>query len=359
MLPLNHSSSALIHLEKNAEFILYCLGGFKMGELDGDQIKATCEEGGKVRVDGSETQIFYINEITCTQEQKSTAKRTDGKCARQRAQIFKIGFSVSDHTLDLVEICHNEEQAITHWVRNIQSPSFGKRQNTNNFIFEQENFLIDTNVSELYTVDSQLKTFDRILRSKDLAKYYISKSSDHLICGHLAAPEDFVYGTHQRATYNYLNCAPQWRKFNDGNWKLIETGLRNHASAKNWTVQIWTGTHGVLQLKDPKNVFRRIYLDNVSSRIVVPKIFYKIIIERNLKQGIVFIGVNNPYVSEDEILEDYTYCQDVSHLVKYITTWDRQNIAKGYSYACKVTDFLRNIPEKPDIGHQPIDSLLL
>lgn len=54
-----------------------------------------------------------------------------------------------------------------------------------------------------------------------LADRYIT-STQFLARGHLAAKTDFIYATGQRASFYFINAAPQWQPFNAGNWNRLE-----------------------------------------------------------------------------------------------------------------------------------------
>ncbi len=59
--------------------------------------------------------------------------------------------------------------------------------------------------------------------------------------------------------------------------------------------------------------------------------------------GIVFIGINNPHLTLQEIKKDYIICADISNLINYVT-WEKDDISKGFMYACDVNEFLKIIP---------------
>jgi DNA/RNA endonuclease G (NUC1) len=71
-------------------------------------------------------------------------------------------------------------------------------------------------------------TIGQILGSSTLGANYIKDIDYYLARGHLAARSDFVYSTHQRATFWFINTAPQWQTFNSGNWKVLEDNLREY-----------------------------------------------------------------------------------------------------------------------------------
>lgn len=178
--------------------------------------------------------------------------------------------------------------------------------------------------------------------------------------GHLAARTDFIYGIHQQASFYFLNAAPQWQTFNGGNWNILEEKLKSYIDRKNLNVEIYTGTYGVLQYKDVDGVSRQIFLSSKGDspkeqKIPVPKIYYKVVIDRNQRTGIAFIGVNDPYASEEEIQKNYIYCDNIIDKVSYIP-W-KDNIRMGKMYACEIKEFSKYVKVLPKLP--PIDHILL
>jgi DNA/RNA endonuclease G (NUC1) len=139
------------------------------------------------------------------------------------------------------------------------------------------------------------------------------------------------------------------RKLNERNCisisirRAVEDGSRRLAADRNITLQVYTGTHGVLKLNDTDGIAQEIYLDDEYQKVPVPKIFYKILIDESRDAGVVLIGVNNPHATMQEINRDYVVCNDVSDKIKYIK-WRATDIRRGFSYACKVDEFLRAVP---------------
>lgn len=198
----------------------------------------------------------------------------------------------------------------------------------------------------LYSRATQRQTIAGILGSQELADYYIHATNDYYLArGHLAAKVDFLFGNQQRATFYFLNTAPQWQRFNAQNWEALEDSSKKFASDRGYDLDVWTGTHGVMGLKDASGTPREIwlYVNGATKQIPVPKIYYRVMVHKSDRRGIVLIGVNNPYLTLDEIKKDYTFCTDVSSQVNYIT-WQKDDVSKGYSYACEVQDFLKSVP---------------
>lgn len=70
--------------------------------------------------------------------------------------------------------------------------------------------------NSLYKKAHQINTVAKLLQSDELAKKYIKLNDDEYFMsrGHLTAKADFIYGSQQRATFYYVNVAPQWQVIN-------------------------------------------------------------------------------------------------------------------------------------------------
>lgn len=149
-----------------------------------------------------------------------------------------------------------------------------------------------------------------------------------------------------------MNAAPQWQVFNGGNWQTVESAIKNFVADRNIEVDAYTGTYGTTTLLDEKNKPHEIFLafdENNNGLIPVPKLYYKILVDRKTQNGIVLIGVNNPYLDLKEILSDYVICKDVSDQINWVP-WDKTNIKLGYSYACDVNEFMAVVKHIPDLN---------
>lgn len=81
-------------------------------------------------------------------------------------------------------------------------------------------FFPGVDVNNRYTQVQQKLSIARYVGNA-LADRYVT-SQQFLARGHLAAKSDFVFATAQRATFYFINCAPQWQPFNAGNWNNLE-----------------------------------------------------------------------------------------------------------------------------------------
>lgn len=260
----------------------------------------------------------------------------------------------------LYTVCHNETEGATRWVHYYQNPeNEGYQRRIDRPEFAAGDFYKGLSINRLYTRGMQRRTISTILGSDKLGAELIKPSGDLFLSrGHMAARADFIFNNHQRATFYFVNVAPQWQTFNGGNWAILEDYMKRYVARKNIDTEIYTGTHGIVTYKDVDGVQQKIYLSSTadSQKIPVPKIYYKVVIDTRNKAGIVFIGVNDPYATDEEIQKDYTYCRNVIDKVNYIP-WNKSNRMMGYMYACSVKEFVKAIGDLPHLP--PIDSLLL
>jgi hypothetical protein len=117
------------------------------------------------------------------------------------------------------------------------------------------------------------------------------------------------------------------------------------ASSRGLNLDVYSGTFGTTSLKDINGNFQNLhlYVSGSTRQIPVPKLYYRIIINKQDNSGAVFIGVNNPHLTLEEIKKDYIVCTDVSSQITYIN-WQKDNIERGYSYVCSVSDFVKAVP---------------
>lgn len=254
--------------------------------------------------------------------------------------------------MPILQVCHDNKIASTKWVHHVLRPNNAYHQrNVERIFFIQGNFYHGLRPDALYSKYVQHKTFAQILGSNELASQILMNDTElYLARGHLAAKADYVFAAQQLATFYYINAAPQWQSFNNGNWLKIEIGVKKIIEKHNIDTDVYTGTHGVFTYPDVNGKMQEIYLayDNRTgwtNRIPVPRFYYKILIAESINAGIVFIGVNNPYITNEK---EYILCPDIGDMVNYID-WNRKNVTAGYSYACTVPEFIKVVKDLPPL----------
>lgn len=352
------SSTGIFSLNQNQTVDVYCPSGFR-GQLKdhpNKTITTQCIAGTQFSVDNNQTIEF--KKIVCNRLPPHQQRLTSRKCATGR--IVEIGFQTERNWLVLATVCHNFASASTRWVHYYQNPEHEEHQhNVPRIKFIQGDLYPGLNVEELYMRNEQRRTIAKILDSDELASNLVQETGDLFLArGHLAAKSDFIFGVHQHASFYFINAAPQWQTFNDGNWAAVEIHLRKYVDRQNIRIEIYTGTYGVVQYRDINGIPRDIHLasNDYDRRIPVPRIYYKVAIDVSQRAGVVLIGVNNPYATMEEIQSDYVFCENVMDQINYIP-WNRTDIEKGYTYACRVDEFAKFIGELPTLP--PIDKLLV
>lgn len=345
------TSAGNIVMDRDEVIELHCTQGFR-APLKGTSIFASCVGNTEFTVNN---ESHEFSEFICNDVADHTAVLTNRTCTN--GNIAEIGFKIDLRWFNLIEVCHDHIKAVTHWAHYQQSPpNQGFQRGYSRVSFVTGGFFKGMPINALYTRNRQRRTLSTLLNSKDLANEYVDNDGDLFLSrGHLAARSDFIYGAHQLASFYYLNAAPQWQTFNAGNWNSVEVGVRKYVNHRKIVVDIYTGTHGVLRMKDVNGNPRDIYLDDNRKqgvqRIPVPKIYYKVVIAKDIREGIVFIGVNNPHADIKEILKEYIFCNDISDQVNYIP-WEKHDVLLGYSYACSVQEFekfIKHLPPMPEI----------
>lgn len=334
----------------NEPIELFCSHSFDTPFTGVQTITATCQANTQFSVNGK---TFEFSSLNCTEQVTHTARLSDNRdnlCTGTLAHI-EIGFNVHDRFLKVMDVCHDrtlESTAYTYYPQFPENNGFQRSFPRPSFI--PGNFYGGRNVDRLYFGFIQRQTIGEIIGPQIVEKLWDNDRDFFLARGHLAARSDFIFGSQQRATFYFMNAAPQWHSFNSGNWERIESGLKVFVANRNIFTDMYTGTFGIQQLADANGVEHELYLDfdrNGNGLIPVPKYFYKIIIDQESGRGLAFVGVNNPHATSADIASGkYTLCTDVSDRVNFIN-WNQQNLAMGYSYACDVNELVSVL------GHLP------
>lgn len=335
----------ILEFAANQEIELFCTSVFSSpAGISENSIRIACVGGTEFRYNSL---LYNFNEFTCRNWPQYVPHRriTTTRCFNQ-GTIVDTGFHVGDRFLRVFTSCHDPRTEENYYTQYQLTPAAdGQESNVNRPSWGQGDFFPGKTVDQLHTRVTQHETIATIVGSTALADEYVlpAPSDVFLARGHMAAMTDFITANEQRSTFLFTNTAPQWQTFNALNWLSVEMSSRRLASDRNITLDTYTGTFGIMQLRDSNNVKHQIFLDFPSRQIPVPQLYYKILINNADQSGIVLIGVNNPHLSQEEIDRDYVICKDVSESISYVN-WQRTNLRRGYGYACDVNDFLRVVP---------------
>ncbi|KAG5669584.1 hypothetical protein PVAND_017471 [Polypedilum vanderplanki] len=300
---------------------------------------AICENDNNFLIQSQNTN-FPFEELKCKNLPKFTRKQTITNCYNEDndAVLHEIGYQIDNNRfLSLYESCFNGHRTwYTKYTIDKYWNNFVKF--TRPLVFENDIFDMQKNYFSANVQKENLgKIFSGNLPSEIQELY---KNGGFFNRGHLAASSDFIFPSNKNLTFHLINVAPQWKNFNEGNWVRIETATANYAARKSRDLTTYTGTYGVINFK-AYGVDKDFYLGD--SILPVPMLYYRIIINRN--KGVVFLGLNDPFPTNTNDIENYKICQDISDKYSWDKSFDawnmhRQNISRGYSYACELNEFL-------------------
>ncbi|KAJ9599339.1 hypothetical protein L9F63_010160 [Diploptera punctata] len=293
-----------------------------------------------------------VSDITCRRQLKPIVRNL-GKCNNNEFNHLGVGVtlridSTTHEFIKLMDFCFNPILRIPQYAKFLlmQGVENGQRN------VKRQNFTCSTffgnlsqNFEEIYNKRNQYQKLNQLLGSRNLTEKYLnmSASSDLFLAkGHLAAFIDFVYYSQQQATAICENTAPMWQALRKNNWRKLENMIRQYANENGIDLTIYSGTYNVLRLNNTAGEMVPIFLtiDTEGRNIVpVPQLFWKIVYDRLMRQGIVFVLINN----HDSNLtpSHYEVCQDVCNRTdSWFQNLDRKQIQMGYIYCCNVNDFL-------------------
>ncbi|XP_075982133.1 salivary endonuclease-like [Anticarsia gemmatalis] len=309
----------------------------------------TCEGGETFSNDDWLTTRAQFSEFKCLFPPNYSSKRTNRTCYNNNT-IIEVGYIVQNQFYPVYESCFNEGGLNAIYSTYTQKPynAFYQTRVDRPFFIANDNYRY-VPVETLFSPRGQKAAVAELVGH--MIDTYVTKT-EFLSRGHLAAKTDFVFAFGERATFHYVNCAPQWTGFNGGNWNTLEVDLRNHVHAAGYSVIVYTGTYGVSQLFNQFGRRVDLYLSNDENNnpvIPVPQYFYKVVYDPVSKCGIAYIGINNPYLSAAEA-QSMFFCENLwkNRASFPWLSWHPDNAHEGYAFCCSIPDFRETVPHLPE-----------
>merc|ERR1712168_1187029 len=337
------------------------------------KVSLSCKSG-EFMVSGSDEKIA-VEKATCNQKQEPRLDRTQEKCSPvgsdgrtdklESLEKVSIGWKIEDTFIEQIGLCVDESNFGTIWtnhtvrgasinLRDIdpKRPSF--RADTSAYTRKNQRFFkwsTSTKLNKLYSKKSQKSTVTALLGGvtsiEDETIIETSSSgTDYFAKGHLSPDAAFVYNVLQDATYYFINVAPQFQSFNNGNWKALEINTRDLASSLGHDVSSYTGTHGILQYTDKHGdlVDIYLYLNGETRYLPAPLYYWKVLYDAETDTGAAFIGLNDPHATSPP----NELCTNVCSSMAWVD-WSITELDAGYMYCCSIEDARKAIPSMPDI----------
>lgn len=341
-----------VELEYGETLTLSCEGFGNINHPNSIQDKTTasvtCEGGESFKNSEWLSAPASFSSFRCNFPPNHHSRRTNRTCFDGNT-IIEIGYTIAQQFYPVFESCFNELTYSVIYSKYTQKPYNAHFQTR----VDRPFFIADDNfgnipVESLFSPRGQKSAVAQLVGSK-VDEYFTKVQL--LSRGHLAAKTDFVFAFGERASFHYVNCAPQWTGFNGGNWNSLEVDLRNHISLAKYNTVIYTGTFGVTNLRNTNGRRTDIYLytdDNNNPVIPVPEYFYKVVYDAENLRGIAFVGINNPYYTIQEA-QELAFCSDVCRQDDRFSwlTWHPDNMAEGYTFCCTVQDFRATVRHLP------------
>ncbi|XP_045468266.1 uncharacterized protein LOC123676433 [Harmonia axyridis] len=331
-----------IHIPKNETLIISCIekNNYQLGSIKSPFVNITCFKDGTFLL-GKNKVTF--KDLLCKEYPKPTARVTKKKCGKSLQEI-EVGFKIAEQFVQIFDVCFDSYLKTVFYSHFRLTKWINDRQNVARVNWRDDFYNKD---GAAYTKKNQQKYLNTLLELPiDSEKIVKDNHLDFLSRGHLSAKADFYYAHQQSSTFFLINAAPQWQAFNNGNWKTLEIAVRNLAAARKLDLEIYTGTHEVLEMTTFKTKSKvEIYLHD--NGLPVPLFFWKIVFDPKTETGVAFIGVNNPYITENE-LEDVKICRSISDRIKWVRFMEKR-LDKGYSYACRLKDFVKVVKYLPPL----------
>ncbi|KAJ6648590.1 hypothetical protein Bhyg_03820 [Pseudolycoriella hygida] len=329
-------SGQVNRFSSNEKLHLFCPGKKNFIQIKGENVSLNSAE---VVCNNRQFQIngfgnVNFSEVNCTKGVQTEIKIKRHKCSRT-GRIIEVGFKMANNNfLETFKVCFENETLSPLWSNHIINGKFinfnvkerSRRE------FKATGFPSDASPSEAYKKTVQINHFKELIGIKQTVTYFSSTS--YLARGHLTPDADFVFPSAQWSTYFYINASPQFQSVNSGNWLRVENLARKLAQSYNVDMEIWTGMYEILKLENSRGELEMMYL-SANGKYPVPKWLWKIVKNTSTNSAIVFITLNDPYRSVDEVEE---FCPNVCAKAS-VDTKHFKTMTQGYTFCCDLTDF--------------------
>nr|XP_040570009.1 uncharacterized protein LOC121119415 [Lepeophtheirus salmonis] len=267
-----------------------------------------------------------------------------------RITHISLGWNFRSGFIEQVELCIDELFYGTLWTKH---NVVGKSIEFSDKDSDRPAFIVDetgqkrlfgkrsTNkITQAYAKKSQKKTIKEITGHTTIYGLPMietnRKGTLFMAKGHLSPDAAFVYDGEQEGTYFFVNAAPQYQSFNNGNWRALELAVRDLAEKLHSTLTVYTGTYEILEFYE-----KQIFLLE-KKLIPAPRYFWKVVHDPSTKKAVAFVGYNNVFSKTSP----KPICKDVCDQIPWVD-WERDSLYKGFMYCCEVDDLNKAISYSP------------
>lgn len=115
-------------------------------------------------------------------------------------------------------------------------------------------------------------------------------------------------------------------------------------------VDLWTGTHGVLSLKNSDGAQVEMFLKE--NKFPVPKYLWFVV--RSESKAVAFAILNRASISEKDRLKDTfctSKCEEITWITRLLENKSYKKVESGFVLCCEFNEFRRTVTEMPNIDH--------
>lgn len=288
-------------------------------------------------------QEVTIVQLKCKDDVVGDVQVTAQTCGRHgQGTVMHIGYGSAHTFITQIEVCYNRNTASTLFTyhllygNGVFEGCVGGSNNdwkVDGLAINVQNLIVD---QDEYSSKSQKKRFTAI--NPTLGGRI--KGSVQLVKGHLTPRCDALFPIWKTATMFYINTTPTWSRVNGANWKRVEVMVRNQAQAMHKTLQVYTGTHEILEID---SVTLRLLSNDL---IEVPKWIWKILKDPQTGHGIALVTLNNMFATTHKQI--CTNIGDTSHWGDHYSGPDGfSDYSRGYTIVCDVNELMRDVSDIP------------
>ncbi|KAK3747244.1 hypothetical protein QZH41_010404, partial [Actinostola sp. cb2023] len=196
---------------------------------------------------------------------------TDVKCASLGPSYHELCYGLSSLNPAQFGICYNKDTLTPSFTGHALDPVTGSTS-------DRPTFKKDGGT---YAPSKQAEVDDYLVNKQEVDFGFDLRSNHYCAKGHLVPNADYGSNAQRTAvTFILTNAAPQWQKFNGGNWMLLEKDVRDYANSVKRKIYVFTGVGGVAPYK-------------MNGRVQAPQYYWKLICDPVIKQMVVFVGKNS------------------------------------------------------------------
>lgn len=271
-------------------------------------------------------------------QRAAEVQRTRRCGASARGTRVRLGFRFRSAFLETVGVCFDLE-ALTplYATHTLVSAIAGKRPGGERAEFR---------TGQLYGVVSPRRQYD--LQNSTLSQLLGEpwNRNDSLTRGHLASRGSFVFWPQKRATFFYVNAAPQWQSINAGAWAAVERSARNLAAVRGVDMMVVTGVSGVASLNDASGIPTPLYLyvKGPNRKMPVPAVFWKVLYDPRSGEAAAIVVKNAPYQWSPLHTSELRVCQGSCASLRWLQL--PRNF-KSLVSCCSVDALRRRINDAP------------